>query len=285
MSRISDKFRKLKSHDDKALITYIMAGDPSLDVTEDLIYALEEGGADIIELGVPFSDPLADGPVIQRASERAIKSGTNLVKVFNLVNKVRKRTQIPIVIMTYYNIIFKYDERSFVKDAVRCGVDGVIVPDLPPEEGKNLIEFSREEGLDTIFLLAPTSNEKRIALASKKSRGFIYYVSLTGTTGMRSGLSRTISPMTKVIKRQTSKPVAVGFGISNAAQAAEAASFSDGVVIGSAIVRIIEESAFQGNTLNAVRDFVNEIKRGIRHNIDSFDENRKMLEDYLVEKI
>lgn len=285
MTAISKTFKKLKSQNEKALITYIMAGDPSIETTEQLIYALEEGGADIIELGVPFSDPLADGPVIQRASERALASQTNLMKVFNLVNRVREKSSIPIVLMTYYNIIYNYDERSFVTDALRAGVDGVIIPDLPPEECKPLIKLAATEGLDLIFLLAPTSNDKRISLISKKSRGFIYYVSLKGVTGARESLSSSIKPMVEKIKKVTSKPVAVGFGISNAQQAALAGAAADGVVIGSAIVKLIEENMDNESMTNSVRDFVNSIKLGMRHNPANFEDNTKMLGDYLSETL
>lgn len=285
MTRISDKFKKLKAQNEKALITYIMAGDPSIEDSEKLIYALEEGGADIIELGVPFSDPLADGPVIQRASERALASKTTLLKVFNLVNRVREHSSIPIVLMTYYNIIYNYDERSFVTDALRAGVDGVIIPDLPPEECKPLIKMTRQEGLDLIFLLAPTSNEKRISLITKKSRGFIYYVSLKGVTGTRETLSSSIKPMVDRIKNGTTKPVAVGFGISDAKQAAIAAAASDGVVIGSAIVKVIEENIESDSMINKVRDFVNSIKIGMRNNPSNFEDNTKMLGDYLSETL
>ena len=285
MSRISKKFKALKNTDGKALISYIMAGDPSIEKTEDLIYALEEGGADIIELGVPFSDPLADGPVIQRASERALASKTTLVKVLNMVSKVRERSNIPIVLMTYYNIIFNYDERSFVQDALRAGVDGVIIPDLPPEEGRLLIELTKSAGLDTIFLLAPTSSDKRISLISKKSKGFIYYVSLTGVTGLRTKLSASIAPMMTKIKNKTAKPIAVGFGISNAEQAAEASSFADGIVIGSAIVKIVEDNLKNESMTNKVRDFASEIKAAISGKSFNPDKDSKMLGDYLTETL
>ncbi len=285
MTRIDQTFKRLKKNDEKALITYIMAGDPSMEITKELIFAMEDGGADIVELGVPFSDPLADGPVIQRASERALSNGTTPIDIFNMVNRIRKKSNIPIVLMTYYNIIYHYDERSFVKDAVRAGVDGVIVPDLPPEEGKNLIEVSREEGLDTIFLLAPTSRNKRISLVSKKSRGFIYYVSLTGVTGVREKLSATMGPMIRRIKGQTKKPVVAGFGISNVEQARTAAASSDGVVMGSALVKLIEDNVISGNVTDLVRNFVNSIKIGLRHNEETFEENTKMLGDYLTGKM
>lgn len=285
MSSISKKFKALKNTDGKALITYIMAGDPTIEKTEELIYALEEGGADIIELGVPFSDPLADGPVIQRASERALASKTTLVKVLNMVSKVRERSNIPIVLMTYYNIIFNYDERSFVQDAIRAGVDGVLIPDLPPEEGKLLIDLTKSAGLDMIFLLAPTSSEKRISLISKKSKGFIYYVSLTGVTGLRTKLSASIAPMIKKIKSKTAKPIAVGFGISNAQQAAEASSLADGIVIGSAIVKIVEDNLEDGNMTNKVKEFASNIKAAISDKSFNPEKDSKMLGNYLTKTL
>ena len=263
MNRIDERFKDLKSEDKKALITYIMAGDPSLKVTEDLIYSVEEAGADIIELGIPFSDPLADGPVIQRASERALASGTTVKKVFDMVGKVRKKSQLPIVIMTYYNIIFKYGELRFIQDAEKSGIDGLIIPDLPPEEGESLTEAAQKHNIDLIFLLSPTSNDKRISLISKKSRGFIYYVSLTGVTGIRTRLSESIAPMIKKIKASTDKPVAVGFGISSAEQAGQVSAYADGVVIGSAIVKLIEESRSTGETITAVKKLVDNLKKGI----------------------
>ena len=285
MSRISKKLKTIKNTDGKALITYIMAGDPSIEKTESLIYALEEGGADIIELGVPFSDPLADGPVIQRASERALASKTTIVKVLNMVSKVRERSNIPIVLMTYYNIIFNYDERSFVQDAIRAGVDGVIIPDLPPEEGSLLIELSKKAGLDIIFLIAPTSSEKRISLISKKSKGFIYYVSLTGVTGLRTELSASIAPMMQKIRNKTAKPVAIGFGISNTVQAAEAASLADGIVIGSAIVKIVEENLEDQAMTARVRDFASSIKAAISDGSFDPEKDSRMLGEYLEETL
>ncbi|MBE9502658.1 MAG: tryptophan synthase subunit alpha [Proteobacteria bacterium] len=263
MNRIDERFKKLESKDEKALITYIMAGDPSLKVTEDLIYAVEEAGADIIELGIPFSDPLADGPVIQRASERALASGTTVEKVFDMVQQVRKDSQLPIVIMTYYNIIFKYGELRFLQDAEKCGVDGLIIPDLPPDEGEYITQAAQKHNIDLTFLLSPTSSDKRISLISKKSRGFIYYVSLTGVTGIRTKLSESIAPMINKIKTVTNKPVAVGFGISNTEQAGQVSTYADGVVIGSAIVKLIEESSSAGERITAVKKLVNDLKMGI----------------------
>ena len=263
MTRIEKCFRALAKSGDKALISYIMAGDPDLETTGELILALEEGGADIIELGVPFSDPLADGPVIQRASERALASGTSLKKVLALVKEVRGKTDIPIVLMTYYNIIYKYGEADFATHASSAGVDGIIIPDLPPEEGSDMIHHCRSNGIDTVFLLAPTSNDKRIRKVSLASRGFIYYVSLTGVTGVRTALSDSIKPMTDRIRKASKKPVAVGFGISDARQAAEVAAYADGVVVGSALVKLVEENIGTKGIIPAVKGLASDIKAGI----------------------
>lgn len=264
MSRIEKKFKELAARGEKALISYIMAGDPTLEATEKLIPELEKGGADLIELGIPFSDPLADGPTIQRAAVRALNKGVSLRDAIDLVKKVRKVSQVPLIFMSYYNPIFQYGEERFVKDAVKAGVDGVIVPDLPPEEAEDLIAHSRKNGLDTIFLLAPTSNEERIKKVCRISTGFIYYVSLTGVTGVREGLSRDIGSMVKKIKSCTKTPVAVGFGISRPKQAKEISYLADGVIVGSAIVKVIEGNIGKKSMPRQVSAFVRGIKDGIR---------------------
>lgn len=234
-----------------------MAGDPDLKKTESLIYLLEECGADIIELGVPFSDPLADGPTIQRAAERALRGGTTLTKVISLVASVRKKTGIPIVLMTYYNPVFKYGEKKFVADAVKAGVDGAVIPDLPPDEAEGFIRETRAQGFATIFLLAPTSTKKRIRLVARKSSGYIYYVSMTGITGARLKLDSTIEQMIRKIRTVSKKPVCVGFGVSNPREARAVAGLGDGVIIGSAIVRT------QHATPSRLRKFLVELRKAI----------------------
>lgn len=264
MNRIELKFQSLKQNSEKALITFITAGDPDLDSTIQYIHAIEEGGADIIELGVPFSDPLADGPVIQKSALRSLKSGTTLKKIIQLVEKVRKTSSIPIILMSSYNPIFRYNEKTFVNDAVNSGVDGIIIPDLPPEEAEFMNDLSKSKGLDTIFLLAPTSTEDRIKLVSKIGRGFIYYVSLTGVTGVRQNLAEDLSDKIFKIKNICSKPVAIGFGISTPEQAAFAAGIADGVIVGSAIVKIIEKSNLQGNLIpKQIKEFVRSMKDAV----------------------
>ncbi|MEK7713310.1 MAG: tryptophan synthase subunit alpha [Deltaproteobacteria bacterium] len=263
MSRIEKKFAELKDKGGKALISYIMAGDPGLEDTERLIIELEKAGADLIELGIPFSDPLADGPTIQKAAARALEQGVSLRDVIDLVKRVRKVSKVPIIFMSYYNPVFKYGEEKFVTDAVKAGVDGIIVPDLPPEEAGSLTALARGKGLDTIFLLAPTSDEDRINIVCKNSTGFIYYVSLTGVTGTREGLSKDIKGMVKKIKAHTKNPVAVGFGISRPEQAREISSWADGVIVGSAIVKIIEENVGKKTMPKKVHDFVKSLKDGM----------------------
>ena len=230
MSRINNIFKKRK-----ALITFITAGDPSLAATEKLIYQLEESGADIIELGIPFSDPLADGPVIQASHHRALKKGVSLADVFKLVAKVRKKTQVPICFMLSYNLVLKYGVGEFYKEAARVGVDGAIIPDLPPEESR----------VANIYLVAPTSTEKRIKLAARKSSGFIYLISVTGITGKRDKLAENLKPLIRKIRKYSKLPVAVGFGISKPAQAAAVAKIADGVIVGSAIVDLIAKRKFK----------------------------------------
>jgi tryptophan synthase alpha chain len=223
MSRIKNTFNRLKKKNETALIPYIMAGDPDLATTKTLILEMEKAGCDIIELGAPFSDPLADGPTIQKAAIRSLRNHTSISDVFSLVADIRRESKIPLILMTYYNLIFKYGEGRFVNDAVSAGLDGVILPDLPPEEAGTLIPLAKKAGLDTIFLLAPTSTDERIKLVCKVSQGFVYYVSLTGVTGARAGVQDSVKGSLHKIKTVTDKPVAVGFGISTPDQAAQVA--------------------------------------------------------------
>ena len=243
MSRISDVFKERK-----ALITFITAGDPSLSVTEKLIYQLEKAGADIIELGIPFSDPLADGPVIQASHLRALKKDISLDDVFKLVSKVRKKTRIPICFMLSYNLILQFGVEKFYKEAERVGVDGAIVPDLPPEEAQ----------APNIFLVAPTSTDERIKLAAEKSSGFIYLISVTGITGKREKVAEDLRGLVSRVRKYSKLPIAVGFGISKPSQAAEVANIADGVIVGSAIVDLIAK-----NKIKAVSNFVSSLRRAI----------------------
>lgn len=260
MNRVDKKFKELKRQKKKAFIAFITAGDPDLAATEKLVLALEKSGVDIIELGVPFSDPLADGPTIQAASYRALQKKMNLKKIFDAARRLRQKTEIPLVFMTYFNPVLKYGIDKFFKSAETCGVDGVIVPDLPCEEAAELIRAGRRTGISTIFLAAPTSTPDRIRNIAKNSTGFIYYVSLTGVTGARKSLPKEIALNVKRIKVITGKPVAVGFGISDSKQAKQIAKIADGVIVGSAIVKIIGE---RKNMLSRVSIFARNMARAI----------------------
>ena len=241
MNRIEEKFNFLRAKGKKAFITFITAGDPNLRTTERLVLEMDAHGADIVELGVPFSDPIADGPRIQASSLRSLKAGTTLPKILSLVKKIRKKSDIPLVLMTYYNPVYVYGIKKFVNDAVQAGVDGVIVPDLPPEEAGELIKESKRFNLANIFLLAPTSTKERIKKVIREGTGFIYYVSLTGVTGERNSLPADLSKKLRQIKSLTKKPLAVGFGISHGSQVKSILKKADGVIVGSALVRIIEK--------------------------------------------
>lgn len=256
MTRIEKTFKPLKKQNKKAFIPYIMAGDPSLEDTKRFVSELEDAGADIIELGVPFTDPLADGPTIQRAHERALNQGVTLRKVLALVEEIREMAEIPIVLMTYYNPVFKYGISAFIKEAVRVGVDGVIIPDLIPDEAGDFINIAREHKLDTIFLLAPTSTTDRIKKVVRASTGFIYYVSITGITGAKLLTDDLMRNTLRLIQENTNKPIAVGFGISNPDEAAEVSKLADGVIVGSAIVRLIAEGKDIKGFIKSIRDAI-----------------------------
>jgi len=256
MNRIDQKFIQLKSRNKKALIAFITAGFPDLSITAKLVLELEKRGVDIIELGVPFSDPLADGPVIQEASRYSLEQGTNLAKILDLVKKLRRRTDLPICLMTYYNPVFCFGEKRFVACAASAGVDGVIIPDLPYEEARGFMHYARRQGLVNICFVAPTSSPARIKAISKISQGFIYYVSLTGVTGSRKSLSADLKTKLAAVKKLTRKPVCVGFGISSARQVVQVSKISDGVIVGSAIVAKIKENLGQRNLVQKVGSFV-----------------------------
>jgi tryptophan synthase alpha chain len=241
-NHIKDTFDTLARHGKKAFIAYIMAGDPDTNKTLTYVGALIKGGADIIELGMPFSDPIADGPTIQKAAQRALKSRTNISKIFTLVNTLRKTSDIPIVLMGYINPVLKYGVGRFFKDAVQNGVDGVILPDLPLEEINNVKQYAEQYGIDIILLAAPTSGRERLLELSRHTRGFLYYVSMTGVTGSSQKMGNKAFESIRWIKRHTRKPVAVGFGISTPQQAKTIAAIADGIVVGSAFVKLIENN-------------------------------------------
>lgn len=242
MNRIDKKFKELKKAKQKAFIAYITAGDGGLGLTKEAVLALENAGVDIIELGIPFSDPLADGPTIQAASQRALKNNTNLPKIFRAVKELRRITQIPIAFMTYYNPVLKHGPERFLRDCRSSGVDGVIVPDLPGEEAHDLARLARARKIATIFLAAPTSTRKRMESIARLSRGFVYYVSLTGVTGERTTAPKGVTEKLRALKGVSRIPVAVGFGVSSPGQARALAKAADGVIVGSAIVKIFEKN-------------------------------------------
>ncbi len=237
MSRIHKKFAELKKKNQKALIPFITAGYPNLKKTAELICSLEENGADLIELGVPFSDPLADGPVIQASSKKSLEKGTTLKKILALVKNTRPKTQIPILLMGYLNPILHYGLRAFAKQAQAAGVDGLIVADLPPDEGKEISSLMHKHDIDLVYLLAPTSDEARLKKVVNASRGFVYYVSMTGVTGMKNRFSGSLYENISRAKKKTQLPICVGFGISVPADAKAVARSADGVIIGSALVK------------------------------------------------
>ena len=233
MSRIEEAFQK-----HKAFIAFITVGDPDLETTERVVHAAVENGADLIELGIPFSDPTAEGPVIMEADEVALKAGTTTDKVFELTKKLRKTITVPMVYMTYANVVFSYGCEKFAQKAADAGIDGLILPDVPYEEKEEFTEVFDRYGLDLISMIAPTS-EDRIAMIAKEAKGFIYMVSSLGVTGTRSEITTDISAMTDLVKKNSDVPCAVGFGISTPEQAARMAELSDGAIVGSAIIKII----------------------------------------------
>ncbi|WP_408955009.1 tryptophan synthase subunit alpha [Natroniella sp. ANB-PHB2] len=240
MGRIEDTFTRLQQRDEKALIPFLMAGDPNLKLTKKLVLAAEESGADLLELGIPYSAPLADGPTIQQAAQRSLAQGTNLTAIFKLVEEIRKESELPLILMGYYNSIFRFGLEKFVERCAEVEVDGVIIPDLPPEEGVDLQELSVE--LDIILLLASTSNQTRIEKVTDLSSGFIYAVSTAGVTGAREELSTEIEKTATKIKQIKDIPVAVGFGISSPTHVQQIGEFADGVIVGSAIIKRLEKN-------------------------------------------
>ena len=244
---------------------YLCAGDPTPELTSKLLLTLEAAGADLIELGVPFSDPIADGPTIQRASERALTHNISLQQILEIVASIRPETDIPIALMSYYNPIFRMGEEAFCKAAQKAGVDGLIVPDLPPEQAQPLLEVAPNYNLATIFLVAPTSPPERMELIASVSTGFIYCVSVTGVTGARAMLSDEIAPMITELRKHTDKPISVGFGVSTSEQAAQVAQVADGVIVGSAIVNVVEEHIDdEAKLIASVKQFASNLADGVK---------------------
>ena len=255
-NRISEAFAK-----GKAFIPFITCGDPSLEITEQLVYAMEEAGADLIELGIPFSDPTAEGPVIQEANVRAVRGGVTTDKVFDMVTKIREKTDVPMVFMTYANVVFSYGTERFIEKAAKVGMDGLILPDVPFEEKEEFDSVCKKYGLDLISLIAPTSHE-RITQIAKEAQGFVYCVSSLGVTGTRTKITTDIGAMVKLVKAAKDIPCAVGFGISTPEQAKKMAEQSDGAIVGSAIVKLC--AAHGENCVPYVKEYVKSMKDAIR---------------------
>ena len=263
MNRITETFETLQARGQKALIPYIAAGDPNLEVTRQLVLELDRKGANIIELGVPFSDPVADGPTIQRASVRALQQGTTLKGIIETVTAIREEAQIPIILMTYYNPILAYGIQPFCWEAARAGVDGLIVPDLPPEEAEELSASCREQGLAINFLVAPTSTVERVEKVNQHTTGFVYCVPLTGVTGARDHMAEGVESFVEMIRSHSTRPLALGFGISTPEHARDAAQLVDGVIVGSAIINIMEQCNTEAEMVEQVGAFAASLRAGI----------------------
>jgi tryptophan synthase alpha chain len=255
-SRITRVFRALRARGRKAFIPYVMAGDPSLERTRQLLGLLQASGADLLELGVPFTDPLADGPVIQAAAQRALRAGANLTKVLSLLRSMRAELEVPVVLMTYYNPVFRYGLERFAQDALRAGLDGLIVPDLPMEECGELRRHLR--GVDLVLLAAPTSPPERLRRLARLSQGFLYYVSITGITGAKLRIEPAARRGLEFLRKNSPRPVAVGFGVWSPREASLVASLADGVIVGSAIVRKAHEEGLKG-----LRPFLRSLREAI----------------------
>lgn len=264
MNSVCEKFAELKAKKEKAFIAYITCGDPDLKTTARLVMELERSGVDLVELGMPFSDPLADGPTIQRASERALRQNTTLSGIFTLAKTLKKKITIPLVLLSYYNPLLKFGLGRFVKEAKAAGIEGVIVPDLPPEEGKRLKNLADRQDFALIFLVAPTSTPERIRKIVGDASGFIYCVSLTGVTGARRCLPPGVAAKIREIRKVSEKPVAVGFGISTPGQAVGIARFADGIIVGSAIVRVVEAAARKREVVKKVGGFVRPLVKAVK---------------------
>lgn len=266
-SRIARLFERCAAEQRKAFIAYLTAGDPTVKATVPLVHALERGGSDLIELGVPFSDPIADGPVIQRASERALQAGTTLAGILDMVREIRTKSEIPILLFSYLNPVMHYGFDKLARDAAQAGVDGVLLTDLSIEEAEEPARRLREHSLDPVFLAAPTSSEKRLELIGKHSSGFVYLVSRTGVTGEQASLSEHAIPLIQRMRKHTSLPLAVGFGISKPEHVAEVSRFADGVVVGSAIVKTIEANIGADDLSGAVERFARQLSSPLRESV------------------
>ncbi len=263
MGRIADAFARARSENRAALVIYVCAGDPDLATTVELVVAAAESGADVVELGVPFSDPTADGPAIQRAAERALRGGTTLAGVLDAVRAVRRRTDAPILLFGYYNPILAYGEQKLVDDASEAGADGFLVVNLPPEDSAGLREPAVEKGLDFVPLIAPTSDSSRIERAASAATSFIYYVSMTGVTGAKATDLASASTRAGELQRELGRPLAIGFGVKTRDDVALVAAQADGVVVGSAVVRAVEDASSADAAVASVRELVSDLASGL----------------------
>lgn len=257
-NRIDIKFNTLKEKGQKAVIPFVTAGYPDLDTTADLVIAMEEAGADIIELGIPYSDPLADGVIIQESSSVALKNGAKIYKIMDVVKSIRLKTEIPLVYMVYYNSIFKYGMEKFISEAKEAGVDGVIIPDLPIEERQDILEIADKHNICLIPLVAPTSKE-RIKNITAQAKGFVYCVSTMGVTGTRNEISTNIDEYMKTVASYTDTPKALGFGISSAKMVEEFKPYCDGIIVGSAVIKKIMDAENKEAAIESVKNFISEI--------------------------
>lgn len=262
-TRISRLFERLREQGRPGLIAYLTAGDPSPALTPALVGALERGGADLIELGVPFSDPIADGPVVQRGSDRALRAGTTLPTVLDIAARIRECSDIPLLLFTYMNPVLRCGLARLAREAARRGIDGCLLTDLSVEEAEGYVDGMRAAGLDTVFLAAPTSTRRRRELVAKYSTGFVYLVSRTGVTGERDSVSETVSPLVRDMREVTDLPLAVGFGISTPEQVRAVGGVADAVVVGSAIVRVIEQNASSPHLESRLESFASQLAGGL----------------------
>ena len=261
-SRIEAKFKILKEKNEKALIPYITCGDPDLETTMKLVLALEKAGADMVELGIPYSDPLADGPVIQRATQRALKKPITIDIIFDKILKLRELTEIPLVFLVYYNSVYRYGTEKFLRNCRDCGIDGLVIPDLPLEERKELFEEMRTYAIDLIPMVAPTSDE-RISEIVQVGSGFVYCISSRGVTGKRDRFEENLIGFMEQVKKHATIPTAVGFGISGEEAVRKLKELSDGLIVGSSIIEKLEEGIGTGDVEEKVFDFVRRLHRAI----------------------
>ncbi len=262
MNRINEKFSHLKSNQQKALITFVTAGDPDAETTVKIIDGMEEAGTDIVEIGIPYSDPLADGPTIQSSSIRALKNGIKIPIIMDMVKEIRKYSEIPLVFLVYYNSIFKYGMDEFLEESKRSGIDGIIIPDLPMEERNEISEMMRKKDIILIPLVAPTSRE-RVRDIVKNADGFVYCVSINGVTGAREKIGTDLKSYMDSVASFTNIPRAIGFGISNAAMIREVKDYCDGVIVGSAIINVISKYDDNSEMLENLKKFVSDLKSGL----------------------